>query len=51
MKIGDLVKLWINKKKVGIIASEHSWGYETLFEVQWADGTRYRHRAKDLEVL
>ncbi len=47
MEVGDLVTLWINKKKVGVIVSVWSFPF---IEVQWADGTRYRHRAKDLEV-
>lgn len=25
MEVGDLVTLWINKKKVGVIVSVHSW--------------------------
>tara|TARA_Y100001938_G_scaffold150856_1_gene243855 strand:+ start:8180 stop:8338 length:159 start_codon:yes stop_codon:yes gene_type:complete len=52
MEVGDLVALWINKKKVGVIVSVHSWeSINDFIEVQWTDGTRYRHRAKDLEVL
>ncbi len=52
MEVGDLVTLWINKKKVGVIVSVHSWeSINDFFEVQWADGTRYRHRTQDLEVI
>ena len=52
MQVGELVTLWINKKKVGVVVSVHS--SESIihwFEVQWADGTRYRHRTQDLEVV
>ena len=52
MRTGDLVTLWINKKKVGVVVSVHSWEYLNDFaQVEWADGTRYRHRTKDLELL
>ena len=52
MQVGDLVTLWINKKKIGVIVSVHSWeSINDFFEVEWADGTRYRHRTQDLEVI
>ena len=52
MQVGDLVTLSINKKKVGIVVSVHSWeSINDFFEIQWSDGTRYRERADTLEVI
>ena len=51
MQVGDLVTLWINKKKIGVILSIKPWRWEHLVEVQWTDGTIHQHRIKDLEVI